>query len=758
MKYPIPFIQATARRNEPDAPVAAPYLRRSFELETVPQTAPLEITVTGFYELFVNGQPITRGRLSPYINNPDQVLYVDRYELAPYLRCGENVLGVLLGNGFANCVCQAGKDSLLDVARFRTQPKLAVQLTLGETVLTADEQFRTAPSPILSDDYRGGEVYDARRELPGWAEPGFDAGAWAAAEIAEPPRGELVPNRSMPVGIVRSYAPTSVEKREETYRFVFPVNTAGVCTLRLRHTTAGQTVTLRYLESLWPRGLTGAEAAYDTTPDSDYGQVDRYICRGAEQEEWTPTFVYHGFNYVEVTGLQPEQAVPEALEYQEMTTLAQERGGFTCSDPTANAVVELCLRSLDSNFIHFLTDCPHREKNGWTGDAELAVEHALLYRGAESNLQQWMQMLRKAQSEEGIVPGIVPTGTHAYHELNGPAWDCALFWVPYYLWQYRSDTDTIRENTPAMLRYLDYLTTRIREDGLVCFGLGDWSHVGRGAWFYKAPLELTDTVLSMDLCRKAAQMFTAVEKPSAALYAEDLADRLYRAAREQLVDPYTMTALGSCQTSQAMALHYGLFEPGERPAAFARLMEIIHRDGDVMDVGVLGGRVLFHALAAGGQAELAYRLITQPRYPSFDWLLQRGATTLWENFMQPEANWTDSRNHQFWGDVCHWFLRWIAGIHYSAPTHTLEVRPQFIPQLTAAEGFHRAPEGEIRIRWERAGEGLSLQVMAPAGLKGHIRLPDGYAFQGERYRSDVRVKPLESGVYTVLPLGKEETA
>ena len=169
MKYPITFIHAGTQYNEVENPVPAPYMRRSFELKELPETAPLEITAAGFYELFINGKRITRGLMSPYISNPDDVLYVDTYHIKPYLREGKNVLGLLLGNGLVNS--PASWPSEFTTARFRGAPSVALTLSLDETVIESDTSFKTAPSPITADDYRGGESYDARNEIPGWAEP-----------------------------------------------------------------------------------------------------------------------------------------------------------------------------------------------------------------------------------------------------------------------------------------------------------------------------------------------------------------------------------------------------------------------------------------------------------------------------------------------------------------------------------------------------------------------------------------------------------
>lgn len=313
------------------------------------------------------------------------MLYVDSYDIKPYLHKGKNVLGLILGNGLVNS--PASWPSEFTTARFRSAPSVALTLTLGETVIESDTSFRTAPSPITSDDYRGGESYDARKEISHWSMPEYDDASWAFVSAAPPPRGEFVQNIANPIAVRGEMKPTSVTQSGNSYIYDFGINSAGVCHLHISGAKEGQKITLSYREKLWPNGLSETDSQY-YEPDFDYGQTDCYICKGGETEEWTPVFTYHGFSYVEVSGLLPEQATPELLTYLELSTEMRERGGFNCSDATANAIHDITMRSALSNFQHYLTDCPHREKNGWTGDAELSVENILLFLEADSNFCQ----------------------------------------------------------------------------------------------------------------------------------------------------------------------------------------------------------------------------------------------------------------------------------------------------------------------------------------------------------------------------------
>ena len=743
MYFPMEFIGAGSAYTTLTDYVPAPYLRKSFSLEDLPQKAELLICGLGFYELYVNGARMTKGLLSPYISNPDDLLYYDAYDLLPVLRKGENVIGVCLGNGFQNN--PGGYTWAFDKARFRGAPEMALRLNMqtasgDEMTLESDESFRTAPSPIVNDDYRNGEYYDARREIPGWCEPGFDDSGWAFSQKAPLPRGEARLCEAEPILHEREIRPVSVEPLDGGYLYDFGENNAGLCRLTIQG-ESGQTVSLYHAEIIKDGKLDRRSISFD---DNDYVQKDIYICKGGAEETYMPVFTYHGFRYVLVRGLKPEQADKNLLTYVVFHTRLRERGGFSCSDDIANSLQQMVRRSTVSNFYHFPTDCPQREKNGWTADASLSSEHTLLNLEPEKNYREWMRSIRKAQAEDGALPGIIPTGGWGFAWGNGPAWDNVIVYLPYMTYLYRHDKEILQENAHAILRYLEYLTTRIRKDGLICIGLGDWCPVGRNADAYKAPLEFTDTVLSMDICEKAAYIFGELEMPEQQTFARGLYRRLREAGRERLLDLSVMTALGSCQTSQAMAIFYSLFEEAEKPEAFRRLLEFVHQYDDHMDVGVLGGRVLFHVLSEYGCSDLAYEMITRTDYPAYGEWVARGLTTLREDFYPEERA---SLNHHFWGDISHWFIRRVAGICYNPRRRggEADIRPAFVHKLRFAQGWHEAPEGKISVKWERADDGISLEIDVPDTLNGYIRLPQGYVFAGD----GLAVKPLRSGVYAV---------
>ncbi len=735
------FIKATSEYNTFESPVPAYCFRRAFCSDTA-GAAKITIAVCGFYELYLNGEKITRGFLSPYISNPDDLVYYDEYEVT--LKQGENVIGVLLGNGFQNN--PGGHIWDFDKAAFRSAPMLAMCVSRGSTVLLcSDACFKIAPSPIRSDDYRFGEYYDARCEMENWTQIGFEDAVWQSALPAAPPKGELRLADVAPITRQCEIAPVEIIPCKNGYIYDFGVSHAGVCRLCIKG-ELGQRIELQHADSLKDGEPDLAQIWFGGEyweRDKDIVHKDTYICKGEGTEVYTPTFTYHGFRYVKVTGITEAQATKDLLTYLVYHTELHTRGGFACSDAVANTLQELTRRSIASNFYHFPTDCPQREKNGWTADAALSCEAALLNFDPERNYAEWLRNICKAQRGDGALPGIVPTGGWGFHWGNGPAWDCVLAYLPYYVYVYRGQTDMITESAQALVAYLRYLRTRCDRDGLLCIGLGDWCHVGGIP--PKAPLILTDTVMAIDIANKISVMLQAIGHADDAAYAGEQALAYREAIRAHLIDWNGMLAVGNCQSSQAMCLYYGVFDESEQRAALDRLLDMIHTYDDHIDVGVLGGRVIFHVLSRFGYSDLAYKMITREDYPSYGNWVKRGATTLWENFL-PDS--VASMNHHFWGDISAWFIKCVAGIvHNPDQNHVNEllIAPSFVKALDHASAYHIAPAGKIAVSWKRDGKDILLDVTVPENACASAVLPAHY-----RFADGATSKTVVSGTYRIF--------
>ncbi len=712
------FIQAGNAACSFEQHVPAPCFRRAFDLPFRADDSKIRICGLGFYRLFVNGKEITRGHMSPYISNPDHVVYVDEYAVADVLQQGKNVIGIMLGNGLYNNF--GGKVWRFDQGRWVGPPRFALEFCAeGEGQLLcfhADSQFRTHPSAIVFDDYRMGEWYDARRELPGWNLPGFDDSAWENAQISAAPLGEILPNEAEPIRISREIKPVSVQPQGDGWLYDFGENNAGVTRLRIR-ATPGQRITIRHGEYLHNGQFTIQNIIVqkpNITFYPEYAHKTVYIARGDSVETYEPSFAYYGFRYAYVEGITKEQATEDLLTFVVLHSDLRKIGGFSCSDQRANRLMEMAERSGISNFHYFPTDCPHREKNGWTGDARISAAHFTYLFDAERSYRQWLCSLRKCQKENGQLPGIVPTDSWGYAWGSGPAWDAALFELPYQLYRKKGALEPIRENLTAMVRYLHYIMSRRNENGTISIGLGDWAPVGKYANEYETPESVTDTITVLDTARKAAEMFRAVGEDSLAQWALELAQELRATARRELLEPGTAMMRCPTQTAQAMAIYYRVLEENEVSTGVQELLRRIHEKNDSFDCGMLGLHVLFHVLAEHGHAELAWHMIMKPDFPSYGYLLETGQTTLPEAFiLENDAKHLDfSHNHHIFADIVRFYLEDVAGLKV-LDSKTVQIAPHFIAGLENACGWHCLPSGTVEVKWIREADGIKLSVTAP---------------------------------------------
>lgn len=746
------FVSAGEEYCDFDRRVPAPYMRGTFLLEKEAENAFITITALGFYDLYVNGARITKGILAPYISNPDQIVVYDRYDVKRYLRRGKNAVGLILGNGFSNGF--GGFVWEFDKAPFRAAPKTAFAVEVnGEKIFSTENEIKTAPSPILFDELRQGEVYDARLEIKGWALPGFDDTEWRAAVAAPAPKGRFLPARFEPIAEHKRRRAVCVVPLEDGYLYDFGVNTAGVPVLKTDG-KAGQKITLVCGE--W---FKNGDLELDNIRFAAQKQFKReaqtveYICKGEAGEGFTPCFSYYGGRYVKVTGITPEQAVTGLVEFSEQSSAIRKIGSFTCSDEYANKTFENTVRSDFSNFFYFPTDCPHREKNGWTGDISLSSEQFSLLFDCGKSLAAWLVCLRAAQKENGAVPCIVPTGGWGYGWGSGPSWDGALTVLPYNLYRYTGDVSFLRDNADAIWKYLGFLKSIRKADNTVEYGLGDWCQIGaiRDSDYW-TPVAVTDTLSALDICAKAEKIFGILGLADRAKEAAAMREEFRAAIRDNFVEwrygdvpfcrPYCLT-----QTAQAMFIRYGIYTREELPHAVLRLKEIVGGADNRMQTGVFGVQSLLRVLCEHGMCDLAYDIAMNPEKPSFGALVAHGATSLWE-FIHTFASGAGddvsvgrikSMNHHFWGDIAAWYITYLAGMRINedlTDADRIDISPYFVSALSYVSASREMRSGEASAGWQRISENeIRLFVCLPRGAHGELKLHDGWrAASGESLR------------------------
>lgn len=741
------FIKASDESCSFEKHVNAPYFRRKFCLDFLPERSEITICGLGFYELYINGVNVTKGPLAPYIANTDDICYYDNYDITEYLKRGENVIGILLGNGFRNpfggVVWDFEKSA--HIGPLCTAIYLECFSNGKNFSLETDEKFKTHSSPVLFDDIRMGCRYDARLEIEGWNLPGFDDSDWNFAILCDTPKGEARLCESEPIYIRREIKPISVKHydslafardttapgaaadtksiRENVYVFDFGINTAGVTELRING-RPGQKITIRHAEYLVDEEF-DIQTTIFLTPERrkvyyEYGQCDVYICRGGE-EVFTPRFKYDGFRYAYVEGLLPEQINDNTLTCLEMTSKLKQRASFVSSNHILSRLQQMTEQADRSNFFYFPTDCPHREKNGWTGDASLSAEQFLLNFDCSTSLKEWLRNIKKAQNAEGAIPGIVPTGGWGFEWGNGPVWDAVIVNLPYYIYKYEGDITAFSENADAIYKYLKYAASRRDERGLVEYGLGDWvDPFEREKGKITAPLVVTDSVTIFDISVKAAKLFKVAKMFEEAEWTENFAAQMRTSIREHLIDESNV-AFGNCQTCQAMMLGTGVFNSDEIKEARENLIQIIHRDGDINTCGVVGIRYLFHTLADADEIDLAYKIITGTTRTCFGYWVEKGFTSLCESFQDLNSPLVDSRNHHFFGDISSFMIRKITGICPNpelSDINSFVINPHIPSDLKYAGGSYQRADGALTCSFERKDSGICFNISVPNDMHG----------------------------------------
>ncbi|MBQ4527893.1 MAG: family 78 glycoside hydrolase catalytic domain [Clostridia bacterium] len=739
------FIKATDEYTDFDKNIPGYYFRKTFETNFDAEKAELSICTPGFYLLYINGVEITKGHLAPYISNPDHFVCYDEYDVTPYLKNGKNAIGFILGNGFANQTIKAWEFS---DAPFRAPLCASLKLNASDGnknfVLESSDEFKCHPSPIIYDMYRYGTHYDARLEIDGWCDASFDDTLWENAMIAPAPKGEQTECIAEPISTQYEIAPKSIEHQkdfcylktafrngedipfthvDEGYVYDFGKTVAGVCRLKIKG-EKGQKITIRHGERLTDDGKFNLNSVYTFKDDyKDYihlFQADVYILKGGEEEIFLPPFTYHGFRYALVEGVSQEQATSDLLTAVVFNSDIKQRARFRCSDSTVNTLYDMTILADNSNFHYFPTDCPQREKNGWTGDAAASAEQYSMFFECEKSFEQWLMSIRYSQ-RDGMIPGIVPTSTWGYAWGNGPAWDAACIHIPYYSYKYNGNKEFLRDNSKLIYDYLKYISGRRNEKGLIAFGLGDWCQPGSRNVNIAAPLELTDTAMTYDSARKAAFIFEVLGKEEERAFAQNLADELRRDIRLHLIDYSTMSAAGSCQTSQAFLLSLGIFEEDEYERAYQRLLDFIAEKDNFVICGVIGLRHIFEVLCLGGNSDIALEIMCRDEEPSFGAMIKRGATALCEAL--DENGCQESSNHHFYGDIIRVFACDIAGLKINPDMKDINsfvVSPVFPDKISNAEAEYDFACGTVRASWKKEGNCKLVEIDVPQGVNGRF--------------------------------------
>jgi len=683
-----------------------PLLRREFTVARGIRSAVVAVCGLGFYELRLNGAKVGDRVLDPAAVNYNRRVLFTTYDVSGALRPGANVLGLMLGNGWYN---QANYELLdFDIASWRDEPKARLQLRLeyedGRVEwLVSDSQWKAARSPVVCDGIRNGELYDARLEQPGWDTPGFAAGGWQPAIEVAAPKGRLTEMKMPPERVMEILTAAEItETDRHSFLLKFPRNISGWPRLRVSG-PRGTRVTLYCSEVRDDRhdGHVVREGPF---------QTDTYILKGEGVEIYEPRFTYHGFQYVEVTGF-PGELGRDNVTAAVVHTDFESAGTFSCSSPLLNAIQVMTRHSFLGNYHGFPTDCPTREKAGWTADAHLAAETGLLNFHAHSAYSKWLDDILDCQHADGRVPDIVPTDVWGY---NGHFdWDCVIVYLPWYTYLYTGDAEPLSRAYEGMKRFFGFYFAKA-QNGILDNGRGDWCPVTT-----VTPRAVTSTAMLADCARILARIAGLLEKSTEQADFQRKADDVTAAFVRRFVQEDGTVANGS-QTAQSCALFFRLVPESKRAAVAAKLAAAVKAADEHLDVGILGSKYLFTSLSENGLHDLACRIASQHTFPGYGWWVEKGYTALPETWSGDT-----SLNHIMFGDISAWFYRQFAGIKVreDAPGfRRFLLQPRVWEGLDHVAAEHQTSFGRIGSAWKRVGEKIDYRMEVPPGTEATVLL------------------------------------
>ena len=723
------WIAATPGSNEAakdSAPL--PLFRYSFHLNKKVAKGTLYISGLGQYEAHINGREVTDAVLMPGWSDYRKRIFYDSFDVTSLLKPGENVIGVMLGNGMYNVEKTKGRYSKF-YGSFG-QPKLIAQLELSfvdgtEQTIISDGAWKTAPGPVTFSSTYGGEDYDARLEKPGWDAPGLHEEGWSGAAVVKGPGGKLTPEIAPPIKVFERYEPVKItHPRAGVTVYDLGQNFAGWPEIEVSG-QRGSSVKLVAGELLDANGFVTQRSA-NAYPDSQNSFT--YTLKGGGPERWHPRFSYYGFRYVQVekTGSQPP--VLRHLDGRFLHDAVAVDGHFASSSDLLNRIHTLINRAMLSNMVSVLTDCPHREKLGWLEQTHLAGP-SLMYNYDLATLYTKMaDDMQDAQLADGLVPDIAPEFTVFEGGFrDSPEWGAAVVLSPWTAYQFYGDLDLLRSHYDSMARYLAYLKGHA-QGHLLMYGLGDWYDIGPGAPGVSQLTSpgLTATAIFYQSLTTMSRIAKLLGHNDDASQYMDEADEVRMAFNAKFFHADTNEYDRGSQTADAMPLVTGLVPEDHRAAVLANLVADIRRHNNHVTAGDIGFHYVVRALTDGERSDVLYDMLSRTDKPSYGDQLAHGATTLTEAW---DANPESSQNHFMLGHAEEWFYRGLAGIDFDLTRDEdkrIVIHPAIVGDVQSASASYQSVLGKIENSWSRNQGLLRMNVTIPSGVKATVLFPAGY--------------------------------
>lgn len=731
-------------------PLPSPTVRADFAIAESAKIvrATAYATALGLYELRINGSKVGDHVLAPEWTDYAKRVQYQAYDVTPLVKAGKNAIGAHLGDGW-----YAGEIGLIGAdpqkrprAIYGRLPSLLVRLDVEladgttKTIVSDGSWKGTLGGPITMGDLLDGDRYDARKEMPGWDKPGFNDAAWKPVRVREAPRGvavETQPNE--PIRVTRDLKAMKVsEPKPGVYVFDLGQNMVGWCRVKVSG-EAGTTLTLRHAE------VTNQDGTIYTTNLRGAEQKDQYTLKGGGEEVWEPRFTYHGFRFVEVTGLKSAPTL-DMVTGRVLHSAPPEVGTFECSDPMVNRLWQNIIWTQRANMHSTPTDCPQRdERCGWMGDILAFAPTACFNMDMGAFFTKWLRDTRDAQAADGRFGDISPNPYDSNARFSGvPAWGDAGVFVPWVAYQYYGDKRILEEQYDACVRWVEFI--RGKNPDLLWKNsrgndYGDWLNAdtlklpGWPAKGAEMPKEVFATAFFAESTRLVGEMARVLGKTEdAAKYAE-----LAKAIRGAFVKAYITPEgilQGDTQAGYAIALQFGLIPQEMHAKTVERMVARFEPYGGQISTGFHSTVPLMTQLSANGKNAEAYRLLLNRKMPSWGYAIDHGATTIWERwdgyvegrgFQDPGMN---SFAHYAIGSVGEWMYGTVLGITSAEPGFgRVVIKPRPGPGIEWAKGTYRSIRGPIEVSWDTRKGTAAMRVVIPPNMRATVHAPSA---AGER--------------------------
>lgn len=721
--------------------IPARYLRTGFETSGKVKCAMLYIAGLGNYIAFINGKEVGDQVLAPTVSDYDKRVYYNAFDVTSLVRDGANAIGVVLGGGRYSSMRLPPQTGIPDIKHYDL-PKLLCQLEITYTdgksdIVSSNGSWKaTAGGPIRWANEFDGEFYDASRELTGFSTAGYQDKDWVPATRMAAPAGVLQAQPNPNIAVQERLNPVSVKPFEGKYIVDMGENMVGWLRIKGRG-EAGDTVVLRFAETLREDGglyrdnLRGAEV------------TDTYIVKDDRPYDWHPAFTYHGFRYAEVSGLRTAPA-PSDFEGQVFYDAMAPTGRFETSDPVINQVARNAYRGIRGNYRGMPTDCPQRdERMGWFGDRTTGCYGEAYWFDNHLLYAKWLQDIEDTQTEAGSLPDVAP----AFWDIRSDnvTWPGVFVTAADMLYRQYGDAAPVRTHYPAMRKWMLYMKDRYGRDGLIEKDTyGDWCMPPESLELIHSqdPSRITagavlSTAVFYHLCTLMETFAPLAGVPDdAALWQEEAA-----AAKAAFNREFFHTDEGfyanNTVTANILPLWFGMVPEGKEDAVFRHIVEKTEGEFDShVSVGVVGIQQLMRTLTEFGRPDLAFHLASDTTYPSWGYMAESGATTIWElwngNTADPAMN---SGNHvMILGDLLVWDFGYLGGIRPSGPGYkTFELRPVVPEGLSFVNCSYDSMYGRIESAWRVTGKRFAWTFTVPANTAATVWLPG--ASEGRTYGS-----------------------